>query len=496
MSDEQKDSSPRIALIGIGAALVALAIGAGGYWLGATYTAPAPAAQSESRAILYWYDPMAPDQHFDHPGKSPMGMDMVPRYADDASAQTGVRIDPGVAQNFGIRYATVEREPLTQTVTAAGLIAFDERNLAIVQARASGFVERGYGRAVGDVVAAGAPIVDIRVPEWTAAQAEYLALRGAGGDLAAAARTRLAMLGMPASLIARVEREGTPRPVATITAPIAGAITALDIRLGMTMTPGAALASINGVSTVWLVVSLPQADASIAQRGGRVRARVPAYPGETFNGEIESVLPTADAATRSVQARVVLPNPNQRLRPGMTAEAEIAGPRTRSVLLAPAEAVIQTGRRTVVIVTLDNGHFAPTEIEIGRREGDRIEIVRGLSEGQRVVASGQFLIDSEASLSGALDRLEAGAPAADNAPANAPPAYDGAGRIEALDAQTVTIAHGPIAGINWPAMSMQFAFARPQQARGLLVGDAVTFRFRQQDDRYVLVEIRKTGGHP
>jgi Cu(I)/Ag(I) efflux system membrane fusion protein len=490
MSDDVKPRVPRIALMIAGATVTALAIGAGGYWLGVSQTQMPSAAQTEGgRRVLYWYDPMVPDQHFDRPGKSPfMDMPLVPRYADEAPAEAGVRIDPGVAQNLGVRLAVVESAPVSQSVRAAGVIAFNGRNIAIVQARASGFVERAHGRAVGDVVAAGAPIVDIRVPEWTAAQAEYLALRGAGAELAEAARRRLRMLGMPPSLIERVAREGAPRPVVTVTAPIAGAITALDIREGMTITQGAALATINGISPVWLVVSLPQADAGVAQPGGRVTATVPAYPGETFSGHIESVLPAADPATRTVEVRIALANPNGRLRPGMTAEAQLVETSAQASLLVPAEAVIQTGRRTVAIIALDGGRFAPTEIVLGRRSGNKIEVKSGLSAGQRVVASGQFLIDSEASLTGALARLEA------SSRGGAAAIHEASGRITALSGATVTIEHGPIASLRWPSMTMQFSLARPELARGLAVGDAVSFRFRQSGGAYVVDEIRKTEG--
>jgi Cu(I)/Ag(I) efflux system membrane fusion protein len=336
------------------------------------------------------------------------------------------------------------------------------------------------------VVSVGAPIVDIRVPEWTAAQAEHLALRGAGGDLAQAARRRLEMLGMPPSLIERVERDGAPRPVMTVTAPVAGAITALDIRNGMTVVQGAPLATINGVSPVWLVVSLAQADASVARPGGRVNARVPAYPGETFAGRIESVLPAADAATRTVQVRIALPNTQGRLRPGMTAEAELAESDVQPALLVPAEAVIRTGRRTVVIVALDNGRFTPAEIEPGRRSGDHIEVRSGLTEGQRVVASGQFLIDSEASLTGALEELE-GSPS-DAAAAS----HQASGRITAIDGLNITIAHGPVPSLRWPGMTMAFALETAALGSGLGVGDPVRFSFRQEGSRYIVSEIQET----
>lgn len=491
MNDDLKAKLPRFALFVAAALVVAVGIGAGGYWLGVSRT-PAGLGAEDGRTILYWYDPMLPSERYPGPGQSSMGMDLIPRYADEGASEAGVRIDPGVSQNLGVRLATVERRDLARSVTAAGVIAFNERNLAIVQARASGFVERSYGRAIGDVVAAGAPIVDIRVPEWTAAQAEYLALRGAGGDLADAARRRLAMLGMPASLIARVEREGRPYPVTTVTAPIAGAITQLDIRAGMTVMQGAPLATINAVSPVWLVASLTQADAGVARPGEQAVARTPAFPGETFAGRIESVLPSADPATRTIEVRIALANPQGRLRPGMTANVEIAEPQARASLIVPAEAVIQTGRRSVVIVASDGGRFMPVEVELGRRAGDRIEVASGLEEGQRVVASGQFLIDSEASLTGALDRLEASTARQSAAPVG----YESSGRITALSGESISIAHGPIAGLNWPAMTMQFTLETAHLAHGIAVGDEVSFRIRQEGSRYIVTAIAKTGAQP
>ncbi|NWG54743.1 MAG: efflux RND transporter periplasmic adaptor subunit [Hydrogenophilaceae bacterium] len=487
--DHLKQKRVRVGLAIAGAFTAAALIGIGGYWLGANQDNAGVRQSTGEREVLYWYDPMVPDQHFDAPGRSPfMDMDLVPRYADEDGGQAGVRIDASVAQNLGVRLATVERAPLSRSVTAAGVIAFNDRQVAIVQARASGFVERSYGRAIGDVVAAGTPIVDIRVPEWTAAQAEYLALRSAGGDLAAAARRRLLMLGMPEALVARVERDGAPRPITTVTAPIAGAITQLDIRAGMTVMQGAPLASINGISPVWLVVSLAQADAGAVRPGARVVARTTAYPGERFAGRIESVLPAADPATRTVEVRIALANSDGRLRPGMTADAEIADSGSDAALIIPAEAAIQTGRRTVVIVADENGRYVPTEVELGRRAGNRIEVRQGLSEGQRVVASGQFLIDSEASLTGALERLQ-GAQAPQQ---SGDGSHQASGRVTAIGDNTITIAHGPVASIQWPGMTMAFQLQRPDMARGLRVGDEVRFRFREVEQGYLIEAIAKT----
>ncbi|MBI3438369.1 MAG: efflux RND transporter periplasmic adaptor subunit [Proteobacteria bacterium] len=475
-----------------GAVVIAITAAAGGYWAGTQRASTSLSASDQSgRRILYWYDPMLPNERYPGPGKSSMNMDLVPRYADEAPTDASVRIQPGVVQNLGIRTVIVQRAVMARSATAAGVIQFNGRNIAIVQARASGFVEHAHARAIGDVIAAGSPIVDIRIPEWTAAQAEYLSVRSLGGDIAGAARRRLVMLGMPASLIDRVERDGAPHPVFTVTSPITGAITSLDVRQGMTIMVGAPLATISGLSPVWLVASVPQSDAGVARPGGRAVATLAAYPGETFSGRIESVLPTADAATRTIEVRIALSNPQGRLRPGMSGQVRIEQANAEPSLVVPMEAVIRTGTRTMVIVANDTG-YAPTEVTLGHQSENNVEIRSGLTQGQRVVASGQFLIDSEASLSGALDRLQASS----STPGAAATLHAGAGRITAISRSTVTIADGPVASLNWPAMTMQFSLARAQLAQGLRVGDSVAFRFRQNGQAFVVEEIGKTGAAP
>lgn len=492
MNDDVSGSGPSKAMIIGGIAAAALVLVGAGYWLGKQQPSTPMAAETKGKGkVLYYYDPMVPAQHFDKPGKSPfMDMQLVPRYEGDAASEAGVSIEPGIAQNVGVRLATVTLGPVSRSVTAAGVIAFNERKVAVVQARSGGFVERSRGRAIGDVVAAGAPLVDIRVPEWAAAQAEYLALR-AGGDsaLSKAARQRLLMLGMPQSLVARVEADGAPHPVFTVTAPVGGAITALDVREGMTITPGSAFATISGISPVWLVVSVPQSSAGQLSSGGSVNATLSAYPGESFSGKIESVLPAADIASRTISVRIALANPKGRLRPGMSAQAQLSDGEPRQALLIPSEAVIRTGLRNVVIIALEGGKYAPVEVVLGDSSGANVEVRQGLREGQKVVASGQFLIDSEASLSGVIARMETKAPNADGMKI-----YDGSGRITAVGTKGVTIAHGPVAGLSWPAMTMEFGIAKAEQARGLKVGDAVSFRFHQGGAGYAIDEIKKTEG--
>jgi Cu(I)/Ag(I) efflux system membrane fusion protein len=281
--------------------------------------------------------------------------------------------------------------------------------------------------------------------------------------------------------------------VFTVVAPISGAITALDIRQGMMVTPGAPIATINGLSPVWLVASLPQADAALARYGASVVATLPAYAGETFSGRIESVLPAADAATRSIEVRIALANPQGRLRPGMTAEVRL-NERAQPALVVPSEAVIRTGTRSIVIVVRDDGGYAPVEVGLGRQQANQVEISTGLTEGQRVVASGQFLIDSEASLSGVVARLNASR-GGDQA-ATVGGLHETTGRITAIDGEVLTIAHGPVASLNWPSMTMNFRLARPELGRALALGNSVAFRFRESDGAYVIEDIRPAGPTP
>ncbi|MGY2377586.1 efflux RND transporter periplasmic adaptor subunit [Pseudomonas sp. SDO524_S393] len=379
-------------------ALALLGAGMGaGYWLAQT---PAPVAAVAEKPALYWYDPMYPQQQFDKPGKSPfMDMQLVPRYADSAADNATVQVDPRVAQNLGVRLATVTRGVLASTLEVSGILAFNDRDVAVVQARANGFVERVYDRAPGDVLKAGAPLVDLLIPEWAAAQEEFLALRrSADAGWLAAARQRLRLSGMPAGLIAHIERSGRVQAVWTVTSPIGGVVQTLDVREGMTMTSGQTLARLNGLDRLWLQVAVPQAQGAALTVGQTVESRFVGLPGQVFKGSVTAVLPTIAGDSRTLQVRVELPNPDGTLRPGMTAQVRLAHSTAQSVVQVPSEALIRTGKRVLVMVAEAGGHYRPVDVEVGAESQDMTVIRSGLQEGQQVVASGQFLLDSEASL--------------------------------------------------------------------------------------------------
>ena len=396
----QLSSGLRQTMVVTAAILVAAATG---YGVGRFKPSPPRAAPTLPNRPLYWYDPMVPAQHFDKPGKSPyMDMQMVPRYADasPAAASVGVSIDPATQQNLGMRLASVVRGSLTQSLDVTGVVDFNQRDVEVIQTRAAGFVQRVYGRAPGDVLAAGAPIADIMIPSWSGAQAEYLAVRKNGDPvLEAAARQRLRLLGVPDPLVDAAVRDDRPHTVVTARTATAGALQSLDVRQGMTVSMGQTLAQVSGLSRVWLNASVPEALAAQAHVGQQARAELPAFAGETFSGQVTAILPSAQTDSRTLTVRIELANRGGKLRPGMFATVHL-WTQAKTALLVPSEAVIRTGKRSIVMLASDAGHFQAVEVRIGADVGGRTEILAGLDEGQKVVASGQFLIDSEASLSG------------------------------------------------------------------------------------------------
>jgi Cu(I)/Ag(I) efflux system membrane fusion protein len=445
--------SPR-ARLGLAAAMLALVAGGAGYGiahLGGSETAHMQTADP-GRKALYWYDPMVPSQHFDKPGKSPfMDMQLVAKYADEGGGDApGVRIDPATSQTLGLRTVAARRGELASSLTATGTIDFNQRDVAIVQARAGGFVSRVYARAPGDIIGAGAPLADLLVPEWAGAQAEFLAVRRSGNAaLIQAARQRLALLGMPSGTIASVERTGRPHNVVTISTPTGGVIKTLDVRAGMTMTAGQTLAEVNGLGTVWLNAAVPEAIAGPLRPGQTVQATLAAFPGETLSGRVSAILPQTQADSRTLTVRIELPNRGGRLRPGMFATVSFGGS-AQPALLVPSEALIRTGKRTLVMLALDKGRYRPAEVQTGRESGGDTEILAGLGEGEKIVASGQFLIDSEASLSGVEARPIGGTPTAAVKPAATAALYETVGKIEQITANSVTLSHEPV-----PARSMR-----------------------------------------
>lgn len=459
---------------GILAALILAAFASGaGYYAGkkASPSDAQPAAQTE-RKVLYWYDPMVPDRRFDKSGKSPfMDMPLVARYADEAPAEGGVTISAQQQQNLGMKVAMVEKRQLTADFSAFATVTTDERSLRIIPSPASGVVEKLYVRAPQQWVKAGEPLARLWIPDWTVAQQEYLAIRQLGdAALTRAARERLGLQFMPAAIIRELERSGQPQTRMTLRAERAGFVAKLETREGAQVTATAPLFELASLDPVWLIVDYPQHQAALLTPGREVIAVSDSWPGEQFHGKVSELLPQLETTTRTLRARIVLENPQQKLKPGMflTVKGESAT-RGSAVLAVPEESIIATGKATRVLLADDKGHFRPVSVTVGTTADGWTEIVHGLQEGQRVVTSGQFLIDSEASLRSALPEQAA------------VKTYETTGVVQALDGNTITLAHQPVPELNWGAMTMDFTLSQP--ATAIRVGDSVMFSFTLDDEQ-------------
>jgi len=447
------------------------------------------------KKILFYHDPMVPGKTFEAPGKSPfMNMMLVPKYAGGETDEGKVSISPRVQQNLGIRTAPVVTGSLARNVSVPGTIAYNERDQVVVQARANGFVERLHVRATLDAVRQGQPLAELYVPEWVAAQDEFLAVRRMQGtDLAAlvdGARQRMRQVGMTEAQVRRVEEAGKVEPRMVLASPIAGVITELAAREGMTVAVGATMFRINGVGTVWANAEVPESQAALARPGVKVEARSPAVPDHTFTGRVQVLLPEVNPGTRTIKARIELANSQGRLSPGMFVNIAFADQATRETLLVPSEAVISTGRRTVVMVAEGDGKYRPVDVEIGAEANGQSEIKRGLQPGQQVVVSGQFLLDSEASLSGMQSRMDGSTPATAE-----PVKHKGTGKVESIEPDAVTLSHGPIASLQWGDMTMTFKKPATGEMPNVKTGDRVDFEFSMDKDgpRLIAIKLMSSG---
>lgn len=365
------------------------------------------AGNRDEREILYWVAPMDPAYRRDAPGKSPMGMDLVPVYADEVSTGAIVSIDPVVMQNLGVRTAAVERGPLWRRIGAVGYVAFDERRISHIHLRTDGWIEKLSVKSNGERVGKGDLLFEVYSPDLVTAQQEYVqALRGSNDFLKQASRERLEALGVSPAQIREIDSRRRASQRIRVYAAHDGIVDALSVREGMYVKPATEVMALADLSSVWLLVDVFERQAAWVQPGQPAEVRLDYLPGRAWNGTVEFVYPTIDPETRTLQARLRFDNPDEALKPDMYASVAIyAGPK-EDVLSIPREALIKTGRGQRVILALGNGKFRAREVTAGIESGDYVEIVSGLAEGDTVVASAQFLIDSEASLQASFRRMD------------------------------------------------------------------------------------------
>ncbi len=378
------------------------------YLASTTMSSPEKVAEKK---ILFYRHPMDPAITSDKPAKDDMGMDYIPVYEGEEPDAVTVSISPQVVNNMGVRMARAERVPLAPVIHTVGYVTVDEGRIRRVQVRSAGWVENARVQFIGQRVRAGETLFEIYAPELLGAQQEYLqTLAGDDQTLRRAARMRLQALGMAEAGIRRLESTRTARRAVAFYAPMDGVVTAFNVRPGAYLEPATEAVTLADLSGVWVQVEVFAQQAALLRVGQDAEVRGLHAPGKTWRGKVDYLYPGIDPVTRTLKARLRFDNPDEILKPDMYLEARIAAGKTRATLAVPREAVISTGAGQRVIVALGEGRFAPRVVETGVESGERVEILSGLDEGETVVASGQFLIDSEASLKAALTRLSGAAP--------------------------------------------------------------------------------------
>ncbi|MEE9165935.1 MAG: efflux RND transporter periplasmic adaptor subunit [Candidatus Neomarinimicrobiota bacterium] len=389
-----------------------------------TASASVSSTSSEERGekkILYWRAPMDPTYISPKPGKSPMGMDLVPVYEGEEAFGSTVKINPVVEQNMGIRVATAEKRDLYRKIRTIGRIDYDESKVAHVHTKFSGWIEKTHVNVTGQKVSRGELLLDIYSPQLVSAQEEYLdALQnlralggkvseGAGGNLRsilASSRRRMEYFDVSEDQIEQIANTGTVTKTMGILSPFRGIVVEKHALDGMEVETGMMLYLIADLSEIWVFADIYEYEVPWVKEGQVATMTLSYDPGKKYRGKVQYIYPYLEEKTRTIKVRLVFPNPSLDLKPGMYANVEIESSPVESVVAVPVEAVLFSGERNLVFVSLGEGRFAPRDVTTGIESGDGYyEVKKGLSEGEVVVTSGQFLLDSESKLQESIAKL-------------------------------------------------------------------------------------------
>lgn len=493
-------------------ALVAVLAAGGGYWIGQRGTSHDSAGATvggtvkAERKILFYRNPMGLPDTSPVPKKDPMGMDYIPVYEGEQetepSSANQIKISTEKVQKLGVRTELAQMQTLDKVVRASGRIEPDERRLYAISPKFEGYVERLHVSITGQPVGKGQPLFEVYSPELVSAQREYAiaaqgveSLKGAGDQAQAGMRQladssllRLRNWDISDEQIKALAQSGEARRTLTFRSPVTGIVTEKKAVQGMRFMPGEALYQIADLSSVWVIADVFEQDISLIKTGAKAQVSINAYPDKRFEGTISYVYPTLQADTRTVQVRVELANAAQLLKPGMFAQVELPVGGRSKVVTIPNSAVIDSGTRRIVLVQAGEGRFEPREVRLGQRSDNQVEVLDGIKEGEAVVVAANFLIDAESNLKaavGSFGHAAHGAATPQDAAASklggkpAAVGHQAEGTIEELDlkAGTITLNHGAIASLKWPAMSMEFQVANPALLSSIKVGMAVKFEF-------------------
>jgi len=450
------------------------------------------ATDEKVHTVLYWVAPMDPNFRRDEPGKSPMGMDLVAVYADEVDAVPGtVKIDPTIVNNLGVRTAPVERSALSRRVETVGYVGYDEDTLQHIHTRVDGWIETLAIKATGDPIKRGQLLFEIYSPTLVNAQEEYLVARNSGNAvLLRASRQRLAALGVTAGDISRLDRERTVEQLVSVIANTDGYAAQLGVREGIYVTPATEIMSIAELDQVWVLAEVFERQAAWIEVGQQAEVELDYLPGQSWQGTVDYVYPELDSQTRTLKVRLRFDNEGQVMRPNMFARITIFGSATTPVVHVPREALIRGGAVNRVVLALGDGRFRAQPVDVGIESGDHVEIRSGISEGDLVVTSGQFLIDSESNIESAMARMDK-----DAGDRRLPDRVQIGAVIKGTDAadSKVTLQHDPVPEWSWPSMTMAFDVVDLSLLQGLQEGQPVDVVIeRQSDGRHRIVDILRT----
>ena len=452
------------------------------------------AAEEKEKKILYWVAPMDATYRRDEPGKSPMGMDLVPVYDEGGDAST-VKISPAVENNMGVRTAVVNRDKLWRRIDTVGYVDFDENKISHLHLRTKGWIEKLYVKSEGERVKKGQLLFEVYAPELVNAQEEYLqAVRSNNRGLTAASRERLIALGISPLQINKLNKTRRVKQYVKIYAKQDGIIAKLNIREGMFVMPQKQVMSLADLSSVWLLAEVFESQADWVKVGQSAEVTLSYLPGREWEGTVEYIYPSLDPKTRTLKVRLRFENKDESLKPNMFAKVAIYGGAKRDVLIIPREALIRTGNDQRVIISLGEGRFKARKVVAGIESGEFIEIVKGVKEGDRVVTSGQFLIDSEASLKASIARMSSVDDKKDDmAGMDMSKKITGTAVLNSVMPahNMVNLSHDPIPALDWPAMEMNFNVKKDVSLEGLSKGDKVEFELEKAEDGYVIKSIEK-----
>jgi len=466
-----------------------LAFVAGGILVGAVLQSSSKNEKqtlSDEKKPLYWVAPMDASYRRDKPGKSPMGMDLVPVYensaANDEYGPGVVTISPNVVNNMGVRTAEATLKSIDTTIKTVGYVQYDQDQLVHIHPRVSGWIEQLFAKAAGEPITAKQPLYTLYSPQLVNAQEEYLlALKRKNKTLVRAAKQRLEALQLDSEFIQSLTNTKVVKESITFYAPKSGVVSGLKIREGFYVQPGNTLMSIATLKDVWVEAEVYERDASLVKKGQSVVMTLDYHPSKQWLGFVDYVYPTLNAKTRTLRVRLKFSNQDNLLKPNMFAQVAISVDAEKQSIWLPEEAIIRTGEQSRVVLALEAGKFKSVEVELGRSADQQTEIVSGIEEGEKVVTSAQFLIDSESSKTSDFMRMNS----------EEPETVWMKGYVNDIDLNSAiaNITHEPVAEWDWPDMTMDFNLAETLDATSLQAGHTIHFEVNNDNNRLMVTNI-------